>query len=574
MPVPVPAAPASALPSPQPNAEELAVDRIFADFQGGDRPGCAVGVARDGRPLLTRAYGLANLDDGTPNTPDSIFEAASVSKQFTASAIVLLARQGKLSLDDDVRKYLPELPAYERPITLRRMLTHTSGLRDWGAVEDVAGWPRGTRNYTQASVLDIVRRQRALNFAPGDDWSYSNSNYNLAAIVVERVSGLSFTEFTRQTIFAPLGMTHTRWRDDYTRVVPGRSIAYSLGKDHEWHVDMPIEDAIGNGGLLTTVGDLLRWNANFAHPVVGDATFVSTLETPATLETGRTTRYGLGLWLDTMNGARSISHDGATAGYRSYLERLPDHGLSIAILCNAGSAQTSDLDLALAKTFLPAAEKGPETPPVPTYPAPAVPALTAIAGLYRSERTGGPVTVTADGAVVKLDGARADFENVHLTLCAETETTLRTKRGSRLEVVDPKGKSGGAPQRLRLTFGSGGGVDLTRVAAWQPDARALQAFQGEYWSDEAEARFSACVRDGKLVLLQGPERVIALEPSYPDVFTASDPEWLVSFRRAGAAVRGLAIGTDRAWKLPLTRTGAGVCAVMGGAGTGAAGRIQ
>lgn len=537
-----------AIPAPT-AGEEVAVDQVFTELEGHDRPGCAVGIAREGKPILTRAYGIANLDDGAPNTADSVFEAGSVSKQFTASAIVLLAREGKLSLDDDVRKYLPELPIYKRPITLARMLTHTSGLRDWGELVNVAGWPRGTRNYSQAAVLDVVRRQHALNFDVGDDWSYSNSNYNLAAIVVERVSGSSFAEFTRKAIFEPLGMSHTRWRDDYTRVVPGRSTAYSLGKGGVWHVDMPIENAIGNGGLLTTVGDLLRWSANFGHPVVGDAAFVSALETPGRLEGGRTTNYALGLFLGNVNGARSISHDGATAGYRSYLQRFPDQGLSIAILCNAASARVGDLNLALSKAFLQSAEKSSEAPKDGVCP---TAAPTGVAGLYRSDRTGAPVRLTIEGVEVRLDGEVADFENVHLTFCTQTDTLLETKRGSRLEVV-------GTPSRLRLTYKSGDTVTLSRVAAWQPDARALESFQGEYWSDEAEGRFSACVRDGKLVLLQGPSRAFVLQPSYSDVFTASAPEWVISFRRRGGQVQGFDIGADRMWRLPLTRTGPGAC---------------
>ena len=191
-----------------------------------------------------------------------------MSKQFTAAAVLLLARDGKLSLDDQVRKYVPELPDYGAPLTIRHMLNHTSGLRDWGSVAAIAGWPRTTRVHTHAHVLDIVSRQRALNFPSGTRYSYSNTGYNLAAIIVSRVSGQSFAEFTRARIFAPLGMTRTSWRDDYTRIVKDRAIAYS-----DWSggfsTEMPFENVHGNGGLLTTVGDLLRWTRNFSQPVVG-----------------------------------------------------------------------------------------------------------------------------------------------------------------------------------------------------------------------------------------------------------------------------------------------------------------
>jgi len=230
-----------------PDARERRVDALFAKWTSST-PGCAVGVAQDGRTVLSKAYGMADLEHGVPNRPDTIFEAGSVSKQFTAAAVLLLARDGKLSLDDSARTYIPELPDYRPPPTIRHMLTHTSGLRDWGSVAGIAGWPRTTRAYTHAHVLDIVSRQKDLNFTPGTRWSYSNTGFNLAAIIVSRVSGMSLAEFTRARLFAPPGMTRTSWRDDHTRVVTDRAIAYSEEKDG-FHTLMPFEDVHGNGGL-------------------------------------------------------------------------------------------------------------------------------------------------------------------------------------------------------------------------------------------------------------------------------------------------------------------------------------
>ena len=218
------------------------VDEIFSKWTSST-PGCAVGVAVGGKPVLLKAYGMADLEHDVRNTPDTIFEAGSVAKQFTAMAVQLLAGDGKLSLDDPVRKYIPELPDYGKPLTIRHMLTHTSGLRDWGSVASIAGWPRTTREYTHAHVLDIVSRQKSLNFDPGTKWSYSNTGFNLAAVIVSRVSGMSFAEFSKQRIFAPLGMTHTSWRDDHTRIVKGRAIAYSRDERRIPHRDAVRERA-------------------------------------------------------------------------------------------------------------------------------------------------------------------------------------------------------------------------------------------------------------------------------------------------------------------------------------------
>src|SRR5262245_2263526 len=184
--------------------QDKTVDDVFATWTAAS-PGCAVGVAVDGKPVLLKAYGMADLEHDVRNTPETIFEAGSVSKQFTALGVQLLAGEGKLSLDDPVRKYIPELPDYGVPLTIRHLLTHTSGLRDWGSIESIAGWPRTTREYTHAHVLDIVSRQKSLNFNPGTNWSYSNTGFNLAAIIVARVSGMPFAEFEQQRIFSPLG---------------------------------------------------------------------------------------------------------------------------------------------------------------------------------------------------------------------------------------------------------------------------------------------------------------------------------------------------------------------------------
>jgi CubicO group peptidase (beta-lactamase class C family) len=286
-----PAAPAAPAPD---------IDRVLAEWTS-TTPGCSVGVEVDGQTVLAKGFGMADLERAVPNRADTIFEAGSVSKQFTAAAVLLLARDGTLSLDDPIRKHLPEIPDYGTPVTIRQMLNHTSGLRDWGSVAGIGGWPRTTREYTHAHVLDILSRQKELNFPPGTRWSYSNSGYNLAAIIVSRVSGTPFAEFTRRRLFEPLGMTSTSWRDDHTRIVPRRALAYRH-EDDGYHIDLPFENVHGNGGLLTTVGDLIRWTRNFRTPVVGDTAFVTQQVTPG--------RFADGQAHDTVWGSGSA----ATAG--------------------------------------------------------------------------------------------------------------------------------------------------------------------------------------------------------------------------------------------------------------------
>jgi CubicO group peptidase (beta-lactamase class C family) len=387
-------------------APAAAVDEIFSKWTTST-PGCAVGVAVGGKPVLMKAYGMADLEHDVRNTPDTIFEAGSVSKQFTAMAVQLLAADGKLSIDDPVRKYIPELPDYGKPLTIRHMLSHTSGLRDWGSVESIAGWPRTTREYTHAHVLDIVSRQKSLNFDPGTNWSYSNTGFNLAAIIVSRVSGMSFADFSKQRIFGPLGLTHTSWRDDHTRIVKGRAIAYSLNGG-EYHIEMPFENIHGNGGLLTTVGDLLIWNENFVNPKVGSAKLISEMATGGKFNDGKPLEYyGLGLFIELYRGLHNVYHSGSTAGYRAHLNRFIDSNTSVAVLCNGSNGdasrsanRVSDLYLGDRLTPAPPAQPPASQPPAMTPP-PSAAQLSAVTGNYWSDEAETMLTAAVDqGALV------------------------------------------------------------------------------------------------------------------------------------------------------------------------------
>jgi CubicO group peptidase (beta-lactamase class C family) len=328
------------------------VDSLFSRWNSRETPGCAVGVAKNGAPVLTRAYGMADLERDVAATPATIYEAGSVSKQFTATAIILLAQQGKLSLDDDVRKYVPEIPDYGATIRLRHLLTHTSGLRDWGSVAAIAGWGRSVRTHTHAHVLDILSRQRALNFPPGDQYSYSNSGYNVLAVIVDRASGMPFAEFEKKYIFEPLGMTHTQWRDDWTRIVKGRSIAYDA-RGNGFVIDNPIENVFGNGGLLTTVGDLLIWNENLnTGAKLGGKAYVDEMHHQMVLNNGTQIAYASGIQVGTYAGTKSVSHTGSTSGFRAFLARYPEQGVSVALLCNVGAVNPGALGQQVASVFL------------------------------------------------------------------------------------------------------------------------------------------------------------------------------------------------------------------------------
>jgi CubicO group peptidase (beta-lactamase class C family) len=498
-------------------------------------PGCAVGVSVNGASVVEKAAGMADLEHGIANAPDTIFEAGSVSKQFTAAAVLLLARDGKLSLDDAVRKYIPELPDYGAPLTIRHMLNHTSGLRDWGSVAAIAGWPRGTRVHTHAHVLDIVSRQRALNFPSGTRYSYSNTGYNLAAILVSRVSGQSFAEFTRTRIFQPLGMTRTSWRDDYTRIVKDRALAYSQ-ESGGYATEMPFENVHGNGGLLTTVGDLLRWTRNFSQPVVGDAAFVTEQQAPGRFNDGRPHDYALGLRISRYQGEREVSHSGATAGYRAWLAEYPDRRLAIAVLCNVATANPTQYAHSIADAYLGGAPKT-EAAANDAGKNGASPPQTeagAFAGMYRRTTSGEPITIAGSANDLRVEnGPRLTMQSPSRFVAASALIYTFTKGA--LTVTDPFGTVD--------TYARLEGADLT--------IRPLTDYAGTYDSDEAEVAMTVAVDGNAVVLKRRPDTVMRLTPVYADAFRGGIG--FVRFHREGGRVVGFSVSQDRVWDLRFNR---------------------
>jgi CubicO group peptidase (beta-lactamase class C family) len=504
------------------------IDSVFAKYSSST-PGCAVGVSTGGTPVLARGYGMADLEHDVKIGPDTIFEAGSVSKQFTAAAVMLLAREGKLSLDDQVRKYVPELPDYGSSLTIRHMLSHTSGLRDWGSVAAIAGWPRTTRVHTHAHVLEIVSRQRALNFAPGTRWSYSNTGFNLAAIIVERVSGRSFQEFTHDRLFQPHGMTHTSWRDDYTRVLKGRAIAYNE-RGGAFHTDMPFENVYGNGGLLTTVGDLLKWNEHYDAASEADAAMIAEQQQPGRFNDGRTHGYGLGLFVGTYKGLPEVSHSGSTAGYSAFLTRFPEQRVSVAVLCNVSSAQATQYAHAVADAYLGDRLKPSEVTATHTLTSAE---MNRVAHQWVSDVTGVPVTITGENGSLRLGRSTPLFAQSGMVLLSA---------GRDEWALDARG--------IRHTDPFGTVEEFHGEKPWTPPAADLDAYAGVYVSDDAETTLTAMVDGGKLMLMRRPDTTIALTPLYLNAFSAGGGLGTVIFEwDENRRVARLRVVQDRIWNL-------------------------
>lgn len=500
------------------------IEALFS-ARPADAPGCVVNVTQNGETVIKKAFGLADLERGVPNTTGTVFEIGSVSKQFTAAALLLLEQDGKLKMTDDFRTYLPEMPDYGTPITLEMLLNHTSGLRDWGSVSAASGKGRGERNFSNAEVLDIAARQKELNYKPGAEYSYNNTGYNLAAIIVERVSGKSFMEFTRERMFAPLGMTSAQWRDDHNRIVKNRAMAYTPTLAG-YQQSMPFMDVYGNGGLMMTISDLTRWNEAMMANALG---LRAAMEKISKLSDGRGIPYARGVNVLSHNGVTEVLHGGVTGGYNAWLARYPDRKLSLAIMCNAPPPMALP-PTGLANLLLGAA------PPV-TH-ATNQPAPDAYAGLFVNTRTGMPLTLSVESGEL-LSNGRATTRL----------STSKWRRGAE-DYAFPN------PDTLEVASSDGNRFTYVRIAPASVTTQQLAAYAGVYTSDETLATYTVSIKDGQLrVNTAGwPDAVLSLSPVYTDAFMTPGGV-LVRFRRGSdGQINEMSLGDGRMRDLRAART--------------------
>lgn len=518
------AAAASQTPTPSPaESPAVRVDKIFAQWDRPGTPGCALAVIKDGRVEYERGYGSANLQLGVPLSASSVFNVGSISKQFTALSVLMLAQQGKLSLDDDVRRHLPEVPDFGTPVTLRHLLHHTSGLRDFPEVLEMAGWRRDDVN-TEKDVLDMVSRQRTLNHRPGEEFLYTNTGYLLLAVVVRRVSGLPLREFAEANIFKPLGMNDTRFSDDHRAVIPRLVDGYLPDKGGfvKW---MPADDHAGSSNLFTTVGDLARWDENFYEPKVGGAAVVAQMLTPGTLNDGTRLEYAGGLIVGSYRGLKTVTHAGSTLGYQGTLLRFPEQRFSAAVLCNVRGNNPEGLarrvaEVYLAERFEPQAGGGQNAPLVTPESTVRLSEqeLSDVAGLYWN-----PANDTVRRVYVK-DGRllyqRAPGNESELAPLGGRRFLMLGLR-SRVELSFERPRPGA---RLQMTFSEAGRKpsvqEPVEPAAYKP--QDLAEFAGSYYSAELGTTYTITPQGDKLLFRTGNWGDFLLSPRFADSF--ANPE--------------------------------------------------
>lgn len=540
------AAPASFAPDPR-------VDSIFAEYTRPNSPGCAVGAYRDDRLIYARGYGLADIERGVPITSRSVFDIGSTSKQFAATVIVLLAQEGKLSLDDDVRRYIPELPVYERPITIRQMLHHTSGLRDYIGLLVLSGHQIDDVT-TPEDALRILSRQRALNFLPGDEHLYSNSGYFLLSIIVQRVTGKSLREEAKARIFEPLGMRNTEYLGSYDDLIAQRALAYeSRGEGYRLDVSRWLQ--LGDGAVFTTVEDLLLWDRNFYTPTVGGRALLDTLHTRGVLTKGERINYALGLMHGELRGVPTVRHGGSWGGYRAELLRLPSLHYAVAVLCNHGGSNPSALADAVAGVHLGNALR-------------AEPAAAAAPSARRSSTPGVSVpsaTLQRYVGTFRAPGATMLFTFVHdstgLRLTSPGRYGLTALSSTRFRVE-------GLPFEVSFEFHSAPGTGpinaatlreadspeqtIQRLNIVTPSAAELAAYTGAFESDELDGRWQVTADSSGLRVQHPGAAAMRMRALTKDEFSGGG--LTIRFQRnEGGTVIGAALDQGRAKNIGLRR---------------------
>ncbi|HEV7358693.1 MAG TPA: serine hydrolase domain-containing protein [Steroidobacteraceae bacterium] len=529
-----------------PVSPDKQVDALFKEWDTLNTPGASVAVIQHGKVIFAKGYGIANLEYNIPIKPETIFHVASVSKQFTAMAVVLLESDGKLALDDDVHQYLPELPDYGNKITIRHLLQHTSGIRDQWQLLGLAGWNLQDV-ITQDQALRLIFRQKELNFAPGTHNLYSNSGFTLLAEIVTRVAGMPFPQFCAERIFTPLKMTRTHFHQDLTQLVPGR--AYSYENKGAGFAAAPMNYAIvGATSLFTTASDLVLWLDNFRDPRVGGAAAVARMQEEGVLSDGTKIHYGLGVALGTYRGLKTISHGGGDAGYRSQVIWFPEQELGVAVISNLGSFNPGNLSGSVAEVYIGdkmAPQEAKQNGVEPKYVPMDVQELEKFAGVYPLPKVGQTLTVVVkDGKLWAAAGQQLELHPVgpgHFyckEIQADMEFSPQEHGGMHVKITQP----GGAINESERIPAAAGAVDLLPYA-------------GVYWSDELETQYTFFVRDGSLYARHAHHGEVVLAPIAKDEFSTG--WWFtpnVKFvRDAAGNISGVTLGGGRVAAVAFTR---------------------
>lgn len=525
------------------------VDKLFAQWDKTTTPGCALAIIKDGQVIYKRGYGMAKLEDDIVMTLSKIFDIGSVSKQFTAACIAVLVEEGKISVNDDIRKYIPEMPKYEKPITISHLIHHTSGVRDYNALLSLAGFSPDSDCPTVEEALEIICKQKRLNFLPGEEFSYSNSGYFLLSCIVERVTGKSLNEFAQERIFRPLGMTSTIFQDDHTQIIPNRATGYSPGPKG-FKIDMSNWDETGDGNVYTSVEDLFLWDQAFYSNKLGKS-LMDNLHAVGALNNGRKLDYAFGLLIDEYKGLKTISHGGAWAGFRAGIVRFPEQKFSVICLANLSAINPSRLCLKIADIYL--ADQFKEAP-------------------KEEKKKFEPVTLSKQELEEKCGNYQDDKFGMWITLSVKDEK-LRMHLGAQEFLLSPVSATlfqaldaavdatieflptvNGKPRKATLTMRRNEVFNLVKTPPLTPLTPArLQEYSGVYESEELlKASYRVALEKDNLVVKARNFPKNSLKAMAPDKFTVEGIN-IEFVRGKGKRITGFLLGVWRAGHIEFVK---------------------
>jgi len=526
------------------------IDSLFIKSDTKNTPGYAIGIIRNDSLIYAKGYGIANLEYDKPITPETIFHMASLSKQFTAFSIVLLAQQGKLNLDDDVRKYLSWFPDLKEKITIRNLLNHTSGIRDQWQLLAISG-TRLDDVITQDQIIKILSNQRALNFKPGEQYSYSNSGFTMLAEIVKSVTGKTLRQFTDSAIFKPLGMNNTYFHDDYTEIVKDRSYSYDRIDSTHFSNAILSYSVAGATSLFTNINDMSKWIMNFYDHKVGDQKDIDALTQKGRLNNGKEINYALGISVDTYKGWKQFSHSGGDAGYRTYIAVFPDLKMGVTVFSNVGDGSPWEKTYSIANLFINDTAKSKVE--------------------VKPEKSDSSNAILKDSMRFKnYAGDYISEEGVRFTFKMENQKMYWKPYGQTFLLMkgDKDTFSMVTDHTVKFIFSNGSGnntVDqywpdnkrsLTKYIAdtTQPDSQ-LRVYTGTYYCPELDCKYGIAVKDHHLVLTNNKYNDAKLTQAGPD-HLFSDYWWidhLMILRNTKKEITGFEVNSGRIMHLKFNK---------------------
>ena len=491
-----------------PDSLSKKVDAIFAEYDKTNSPGCALAILKNGKIIYKRGYGMSNMEYNIAIAPTSIFHIASISKQFTAAAIVRLSLEGKLSLDDDIRKYIPEVPDFGHTITFNNLIHHTSGIRDQWSLQGLAGW-RNSDLITEKDILEMLARQKALNFIPGEEYLYCNTGFTLAAIAVKKITGVSLRDYADSVFFKPLGMMNTHFHSDHAEITPNRTSAYNKDNKGILKISIPVFDNYGATSLFTTVEDLAKWDENFYTKKVGGDAFIKLMQATGELNDKTLQNYAAGLFISNYKGYKTVGHGGADAGYRSNIIRFPDEHFSVVILANLASINPSLLSYKVADLFL--KDKSNQQPVFKTNNN----IVKGWAGDYFEMST---------QSLLKLNYKNEKLSSGVTEFIATSNATFNVPNSS--STLTFTGDSSNA--QLEFFTEGARSSNYKKVNKIVLPSAKLEEYQGNFYSSELDTKYNLLIKDSSLLVKIPRNQDVKFEPLLNDIFIGNA---IIRFKR-------------------------------------------